>query len=207
MTTIPLSYTDSGFDPSTTPASPGDLIVVTNNSENSISLSFAAGEVVEPLIGLSSPVDVDGNGGQAQGTVNVTASNHVIVFSAKSFEANVEVGPASWQITVTPESSSPPGLDVNPLDIITFFNESTSTSVTLDVDSPTPDPFGPELGMSFSIDPTANKIGLVQMSARSTKVKVTVKGSSSATTTINVGSGDVEDVRARDPLDVAKRYV
>ncbi len=197
MATIPLSFTDSGFVPSTTTANPGDLIVVTNDSENDISLSFAAGQVKEPLLGLESPVDVGSRGGQVQGTVNVTASNHVIIFSAGGYEANVEVGPAYWQITVSPESSSPAEMAANPMDVITFYNESTSTSVTLDVDSPTSDPFGPELGMSFSIDPTANREGPIQATARNTKVKVTVKGSSSAATTIDVGSGDVEDVVAR----------
>lgn len=197
MSTIPLSYTESGFVPSTTTANPGDLIVVTNDSENDISLSFAAGEAKDPLIGLTSPVDVQRRGGQVQGTVNVTASNHVIVFSADGYEANVEVGPAYWQITVSPEGSTPTEMSANPLDVITFYNESSSTSVTLDVDSPTTDPFGPELGMSFSIDPTANREGLLQASARNTKVKVTVKGSSSQPTTIDVGSGDVEGVLAR----------
>lgn len=191
MSNIELNYSNKGFDPAYAPANPGDTITINNNDPDDLELTFTCGSVADPLTNITSPVMVNGNS-SVWGDVRNAASNHTITFTMNGSEAMVAVGPANYQVDANPESISPTTLDVNPLDNIVFLNTSTSTSIQLDVDSPTADPFGAEIGMVMFIDPTAQKDGVVQRSAAGTQVKVTVKGTTGQTSTINVGSGDTE---------------
>jgi plastocyanin len=191
MSNIEISFSSTGFEPLSQPADPGDTITIQNTTDDKIDLVYTAGSVPDPLTNITSGVQVPPHE-SVWGDVREVASNHTITFSANGFDCTVEVGPANYQIDADPESISPTALAVNPDDLIVFYNTSATTSITLDLDSPVTDPFGPEIGMSVNIDPTAQKDGVVQRGAAGAQVKVTVKGSHSAVSTIDVGSGDTE---------------
>lgn len=190
MPTIEISYSADGFSPTSAGAVTGDTVTVINTTGVDITLSFECGGVAEPLIGLTSPAEVTANGGTVSGAVSGDAANLAITFTANAFECTVDVAQPTHRVTVTPDSSTPAEMDVAVGDGIVFYNESNSDEVDLEVDSPEQDPFGPDIGMNPTLAPLAEIGGFVEARAGGKKVTVTVKGSTSATSTINVGSGD-----------------
>jgi plastocyanin len=191
MSNIELTYSSSGFAPSDQPADPGDTITINNTSDDKIDVVFTCGSVTDPLTNITSPVNIPAHD-STWGDVRLEASSNTITFSANGHEATVEVGAAYYQIDANPESISPTTLAVNPRDVITFHNTSTVDSIELEVDSPTPEPFGPSIGTKIPLDPSASLPATVHRSASNTQVKITVKGSQGQTSTIDVGSGDTE---------------
>lgn len=190
MPTIELSYSDNGFSPNEAGAVPGDTVTVTNTTAADIDLTFFCDGVDVPLIGLMSPVVVTANGGSASGEVSGETVNLAIAFTANSFEATIDVAQPEHRVTVSPDSNTPVEMTVVPDDGIVFYNESTSDEVVLEIDSPEQDPFGPDIGMNPTLAPLAEIGGFVAAAVSGKKVTVTVKGSTSQPSTINVGSGD-----------------
>jgi hypothetical protein len=192
MSTIPINFTDEGFNPSSASAMPGDTITITNDTKNDIELTFTCSSTTDPLEGLTSPAQVTGSGGMVEGRVRPAASNHAIIFSANGYDCPVEVGPATVPIYAYTDYTLPAGdIYANVSDNIWFQNE-TNDSVTLTIgDEAGPDPFGSNIGMEPTIATNPPYlVGTVQRSAQNKKVKVTVKGSTSTPTSVNVGSGD-----------------
>lgn len=197
MSNIAISYSEKGFMPTETSANPGDTITVTNNAQSGISLSFASPSTATPLDGIKSPVPVSSAGGSVSGKVRDAASNHPLTFTVDGAQSVVTIGPAIHQVTVSPTSNQPSSLDVNPGDDFVLYNESSTTQVTVDVDSEVADPFGPKIGMQAILQPDGQIRGPVARAAAGKKIKLTVKGSTSEATTVNVRSGDTEVAAAR----------
>jgi plastocyanin len=192
MTTIAISYSDKGFAPTEASGNPGDTITVTNTAKDEISLSFSSPVTHTPLDGLTSPVTVAGVGGSVSGKVRTAASNHPITFTVGGAQSVVAINAAAHQVTASPTSLQPTSLEVNPGDDLVLYNESQTSSVTIDIESPVSDPFGSKIGMQAPLEAGGQVRGQVASAAAGKRIKLTVKGSTSVTSTVDVRSGDTD---------------